>query len=175
MSTQSGFAIWITGMPASGKSSITGELVKLMAPYRLPLVVLESDVMRTILTPRATYEDAERDWFYQTLASIGSVITKNGVNVIFDATANRRTYREHARTLIPRFIEVYIRCPLEVCIKRDPKGIYSNAVRGKASTVPGLQSAYEPPENAELVLDCRESAEANAGTVLNLLKQLWHI
>ncbi len=175
MSTQSGFAIWITGMPASGKSSVTRELVRMMEGHRLSLVVLESDVMRTILTPHATYEDSERDWFYKTLASLGSVITKNGVNVIFDATANRRAYRDHARSLIPRFIEVYIRCPLEVCIKRDPKGIYRNAARGKASTVPGLQSAYEPPENAELVLDCRESAEANAGTILNVLKQLWHI
>jgi adenylylsulfate kinase len=174
MSTQ-GFAIWITGMPASGKSSITRELVEMMEGHKLPLVVLESDVMRTILTPHATYEDTERDRFYQALASIGAVITKSNVNVLFDATANKRAYREHARALIPRFVEVYVRCPLSVCMKRDPKGIYRNAAEGKASTVPGLQSAYEPPENAELVLDCQESAETNAGTILNILQQLWHI
>jgi adenylylsulfate kinase len=170
-----GFAIWITGMPASGKSSITRKLEEMIDRHRLPLVVLESDVMRSILTPHATYENSERDWFYEALVSIGSVITKNNINVIFDATANKRAYREHARALIPRFVEVYVQCPLEVCIERDPKGIYRNAAEGKASTVPGLQSAYEPPENAELVLDCRESAETNAGKILHVLKQLRHI
>jgi adenylylsulfate kinase len=175
MNRQNGFAIWITGMPASGKSSITRELVRMMESYRLPLVVLESDVMRTILTPQATYEDSERDWFYHALASLGSVIAKNGVNVIFDATANRRTYREHARALISRFVEVYVQCPLDVCIKRDPKGIYRDAGKGKASTVPGLQKAYEPPENAEIILDCRDPAETSAGTILDVLKQLRYI
>jgi len=174
MNGHSGFAIWITGMPASGKSSITRELARVMG-HRLPLVVLESDVMRPILTPHATYDDSERDWFYQALTAIGSVITKNGVNVIFDATANRKTYRAHARALIPRFVEVYVQCPLEVCIKRDPKGIYRNAALGKTSTVPGLQSAYEPPENAELILDCRNAAEANANTILDVLKQFRYI
>ena len=175
MNRQGGFAIWITGMPASGKSSVTRELVRLMSGHRLPLVVLESDIMRAILTPHATYNNTERDWFYEALASIGAVITQHGVNVIFDATANRRTYREHARALIPRFIEVYIECPLDVCIKRDPKGIYRKAAVGKASTVPGMQSAYEPPEKAELILDCRDSAEANAGTILEVLKQFEYI
>jgi adenylylsulfate kinase len=175
MNRQNGFAIWITGMPASGKSSVTRELVRMLEGHGLPLVVLESDVMRTILTPQATYEDSERDWFYHALASLGSVITKNGVNVIFDATANRRTYREHARALISRFVEVYVQCPLEVCIKRDPKGIYRDAAKGKASTVPGLQKAYEPPENAEIILDCRDPAEASAGTILDVLKQLRYI
>jgi adenylylsulfate kinase len=175
MSRQNGFAIWITGMPASGKSSVTRELVGMIAGHHLPFVVLESDVMRTILTPHATYEDSERDWFYQALASIGSIITLNGVNVIFDATANRRIYRERARVLIPRFVEVYIHCPLDVCIKRDPKGIYRNAAAGKASTVPGLQRAYEPPEMAELILDCRNSAEANAGIIIDALKQIRYI
>ncbi|HYA86480.1 MAG TPA: adenylyl-sulfate kinase [Nitrospirota bacterium] len=175
MIRQSGFAIWITGMPASGKSSVTRELVSMLSSHRLPLVVLESDVMRGILTPHATYENSERDWFYEALASIGAVITQSGVNVIFDATANRRSYREHARALIPRFIEVYIECPLDVCIGRDPKGIYRKAAVGKASTVPGLQSAYEPPEQAELVLDCRDSAEANASAIIATLRQFKYI
>lgn len=170
-----GFAIWITGMPASGKSSVTRELVKKIREYRVPVVVLESDRMRMLLTPHATYEAEERDWFYQTLALIGDMIAKDGVNVIFDATANKRAYRERARSLIPRFIEAYVQCPLEVCIQRDPKGIYRNAKKGKTSTVPGLQSPYEPPLNAEILLDCRNPPEASAGLILDKLKQLMYI
>jgi len=147
----------------------------MLSDHQLSLVVLESDVMRTILTPHATYEDSEREWFYRALASIGSVITQNGVNVIFDATANKRTYRERARALIPRFVEVYIQCPLDVCMERDPKGIYRNAIAGNAATVPGLQIAYEPPDSAELILDCRRSAGENADMVVEALKQLRYI
>jgi len=147
----------------------------MMRGHQLHFVTLESDVMRSILTPRATYENVERDWFYQALASIGSVVTLHGVNVIFDATANKRAYRDRARALIHRFVEVYIQCPLDICINRDPKGIYRTAAEGKASTVPGLQSAYEPPERPELVLDCRDSAEANAGAIIDTLKQFRYI
>ncbi len=175
MNGQKGFAIWITGMPASGKSSVTRELVKILKDHHLPLVVLESDVMRAIMTPHATYEVSERDWFYRALASIGSVIAKNNVNVIFDATANKRAYRDLARTLIPRFVEVYIQCPLEICIGRDPKGIYRSAAGGEASTVPGLQSPYEPPEKAECILDCRDSPQKGAEAVLVTLKELRYL
>ena len=175
MNRRRGFAVWITGLPASGKSAVARELVKKMENSHLPVVVLESDVMRTILTPKPTYEAAERDRFYEALASIGDMVTKNGVNVIFDATANKRAYRERARALIPHFIEVYLQCPLEICIKRDPKGIYRNAAGGKASTVPGLQSPYEPPLNAEITLDCRDSADKGADKVLDKLRQLLYL
>jgi hypothetical protein len=70
-------------------------------------------------------------------------LVEHGVPVIFDATANRRSYRE-------RFLEVYVDCPLEVCIARDPKGIYRNARQGAAGNVPGLQTAYEPPEDPDV-------------------------
>ena len=170
-----GFALWITGMPASGKSSVAQELVKKMREYGVPVVVLESDRMRTVLTPHATYEEGERDRFYQTLVFIGDIIAKNGVNVIFDATANRRAYRERARLLIPRFLEVYVQCPLEVCISRDPKGIYRRAKKGETSTVPGLQSPYEPPLNAEVLLDCRNPPDASAEQILDKLKQQLYI
>ena len=97
MSTEQGFAIWITGIPASGKSSLTRELVKKLANRGISVVVLESDEMRTILTPVPTYDQKERDAFYRALALIGGVITRSGVPVVFDATANKRAYREFAR------------------------------------------------------------------------------
>lgn len=175
MKESTGFALWITGMPASGKSSVTRELVRKMKKKGLSLVVLESDRMRTILTPDATYGEEERDRFYENLVLIGDLIVKNGVNVIFDATANKRAYRERARSLIPRFIEVYVQCPLEVCISRDPKGIYQSAKKGKTTTVPGLQSPYEPPLKAEVLLDCRNPPETSVVLILDKLKQLLYI
>ncbi len=175
MNVQQGFAVWITGIPASGKSSIAGQLTEKLHAMKTPVVVLESDVMRSILTPEATYSLDERDRFYRMLVLIGDAITRNGINVIFDATGNRRIYRDHARSLITKFVEAFVQCPLDVCRKRDPKGIYARAAAGQASTVPGMQSSYEQPLNPEITLDGRERPETNADAVLEKLKQLLYI
>ena len=114
--------------------------------------MLESDVLRQIFTLHPRYDEQEREAFYRQIVYIGTLLTKHGVPVIFDATANRRRYRDQARRQIPRFLEVYVDCPLETCIARDPKGIYRKAREGEANTVPGLQSVYEPPESPDLVV-----------------------
>jgi adenylylsulfate kinase len=175
MNTEQGFAIWITGIPASGKSSLTREVVKKLSERGVTVVVLESDEMRTILTPVPTYDEKERDAFYRSLAQIGGLITRSGVPVIFDATAHKQVYRDFARSLIPRFVEVHVMCPLEICMKRDPKGIYGRAVKGGTSTVPGIQAIYEPPLNPDITLDGRNQPDASADAVLELLQQLVHI
>jgi adenylylsulfate kinase len=175
MNTKQGFAIWITGIPASGKSSITRELAKKLAIRGVPVVVLESDEMRKILTPVPTYSQEERDVFYRSLALFGELITRSGISVIFDATAHKRAYREYARTVIPRFVEAYVSCPLEICMKRDPKGIYHRAVVGKSSTVPGFQATYEPPLNPEITLDGRDHPEAAADALVDILKRQLYI
>jgi adenylylsulfate kinase len=175
MNAEQGFAVWITGIPASGKSTVTRELVKKLAIRGISVVVLESDEMRKILTPVPTYGQQERDSFYRSLALIGGLITRSGVPVIFDATANRLAYREYARTLIPRFVEVYVTCPLEICVKRDPKGIYGRAMTGETGTVPGLQAPYEPPLNPDITLDGRDPPEASANTVMDILKRMLQI
>jgi len=139
------------------------------------MVVLESDKMRTILTPEPTYSAREREQFYRAIALIGELITRGGINVIFDATANQRSYRDLARSLIRRFVEAYVDCPLEICMKRDPKGIYGRAMSGKATTVPGVQASYEPPLHPEITLNGQDSPEVGAKAIVNKLKLLLYI
>ena len=146
------FAVWITGLPSSGKSTITGALVATLAARGVDVAVLESDALRQVLTPRPTYSEEERDGFYRAMAYIGALCVRHGVPVVFDATANRRAYRAAARAAIDRFIEVHVDAPLDVCMRRDPKGIYRQGRSGDASTVPGLQAPYEAPEHAEVVV-----------------------
>jgi adenylylsulfate kinase len=93
---------------------------------------------------------------------VGRLLTEHGVSVIFDATANRRAYRDRARQQIPRFLEVFVDCPLEVCIARDPKGIYRKALERTATTVPGVQTAYEPPEHPEVVVKGNQESPGTA-------------
>jgi adenylylsulfate kinase len=166
----SGFAVWITGLPASGKSTVAAALTRELEARGATIAVLESDALRHVLTPHPLYTEEERDVFYGAMVHIGRLLTEHGVPVIFDATGNRRRYRDRARQQIPRFIEVYVDCPLEVCVARDPKGIYGKAGKGGASTVPGLQVSYEPPEHPEVVIrGDREAPEVAARRVVAML------
>jgi adenylylsulfate kinase len=142
MSAARSFAIWLTGLPASGKSAIARELVRLLHERGVEVAVLESDVMRTQLTPFPRYDDADRDFFYEALKDIGVLLVERQRPVIFDATANRRADRDRARKRIERFVEVHVDTPLEVCKARDPKGLYRK----------GMSIPYEPPLAPELVL-----------------------
>jgi adenylylsulfate kinase len=165
------FAVWMTGLPASGKSTVTRALVDALAARGVDAAVLESDALRPVLTPRATYSDEERVTFYRAMTYVGSLLVTHGVPVVFDATANRRAYRAGARASIERFIEVYVDCPLDVCVARDPKGIYRKAQLSDASTVPGLQAPYEAPERADVVVSGHDDApETGARAIIRTLE-----
>lgn len=166
------FAVWLTGLPASGKSTVTRALVAELQSLGVRPAVLESDALRREITPNATYGEAERDAFYATVAYLARVLALHGVPVIVDATANRRSYRDGARAAIPRFLEVHVRCPLAVCKERDPKGIYRRGVEGKAPNVPGLSAPYEPPLTPEVVVDGeRDDPAAAARRIVAALKE----
>jgi len=169
---QPAFAIWLTGRPASGKSTVTAALAGQLRQRGVPVTVLESDRLRAAFSDSPRYDERERELFYTSLAFIGRVLVEHGISVVFDATANRRAYRSRARDQIARFIEVFVDCPPEVCAQRDPKGIYRMAREGKASHVPGVQTVYEPPENPDVVVhgDTEDSQRA-AGRIIEVLKE----
>jgi adenylylsulfate kinase len=119
-------------------------------------------MVRKVLTVRPKYTEEERRVVYGALVFVAKILTQNGTNVIIDATANRRRYRNAARRSIPRFAEIYLRCPLEVCMQRErsrkrrfgaPSRIYVKAKTGASKTVPGVGVPYELPLSPELTVD----------------------
>ncbi len=172
MSRKPGFALWLTGLPASGKSAIAAALKPKLEALGLPVEVLESDALRLALTPAPTYSHEERDLFYRALAVMGSRLVAQGVTVLFDATANKRAYRDLARELIPHFMEVAVECPLETCMERDRKGTYRKGRAGESATVPGLQEPYEPPLDPALRIDTtRIAPKPAAELILGMLRE----
>ncbi len=166
------FAVWLTGLPASGKSTIARALVEKLRARGVTIEPLESDALRKALTPHPSYSVEERDLFYRALVLTGSKLVEHGINVLFDATANRRVHRDLARETIPAFIEVYVDCPIAVCRTRDYKGTYKLADTGKSQTVPGVQDAYEAPEHPELCLATKDlSPDQAADRVMALLAE----
>jgi adenylylsulfate kinase len=140
-----GFALWLTGLPSSGKTTLAHTLARFLKRRGIPTQILDSDSLRRWLTPHPTYSRPERDWFYRSLALLVALFVRHGQNVLIAATASRRAYRREARNWIARFGEVYVECPLEVCQARDPKGLWERARRGEIAHLPGAGAPYQPP------------------------------
>lgn len=173
-----GWCVWLTGLPGSGKSTVAKVLIDKLMNNGIKAQIVSSDELRKVVTPVPKYTEEEREVVYGAIVYIARILTKNGVNVIIDATGNRRRYREKAREEIKNFMEVYLYCPLETCIKREsrrietfqaPKDIYKKALEGK-STVPGIGVPYEEPLNPELRIDTEKlNPDACAEKILDLI------
>lgn len=157
-----GFAVWLTGLPSSGKSAVAAALGRRLLEAGAPVEVLDSDALRQRLTPHPDYTDEERDWFYDVVLFLAELLTRNGVNVLIAATASRQVYRDAARQKISRFMEVHIDCPEAVCRQRDPKGLWRRSESGDISSLPGSGVAYEPPVTPEVRIDTAKLAIAEA-------------
>jgi adenylylsulfate kinase len=173
-------AIWITGPPASGKTVLARATAAELRAAGRPAVVLELDEIRQFVTPSPTYTETEREVVYRALVYMAAALTAAGTPVIIDATAHRRTWRDLARRLIPRFAEVQLVCPLEVCREREarratgyaPRGIYARAGR-PGSVVPGADVPYEPALRPEVTVDTRREEPATAvPRIVALIREL---
>lgn len=178
---EKGWCVWVTGLPGSGKSVVSRELIKLLKRKHISVQLLSSDMLRKVLTPKPSYSLEERDIVYSTLVYIAKLLTVNGVNVLIDATGNLRRYREEAREQVPRFVEAYLDCPVEVCMQREakrkktyhaPKGIYKGAMKGKSATVPGVGQPYEAPLHPEVVVNAECSPKKAAEKINEALLSL---
>lgn len=150
------WAIWITGLPGSGKSSIARAAADLLQGEGVPVVRLELDAMRRVVTPVPTYGDAERDLVYRALVWTAAELAGAGVPVIVDATAHRREWRDLARALVARFAEVQLVCPAETCATRERAVRWGlrgcTAWAPPRDSAPDVVPAYEPSFRAELVI-----------------------
>jgi protein-L-isoaspartate(D-aspartate) O-methyltransferase len=173
------WAVWITGLPGSGKSVIARAAAEQLRRDGHEVTHLELDVVRRALTPAPTYSDAEREAVYRGLVFIGASVVTRGCPVIFDATAHRRAWRDLARATIARFAEVQLRCPLEVCREREarrprghaPAGIYAHGAEA-GGRVPGVNVEYEAARAPELTLDTVAlDVEAAATAVVGLIRR----
>ncbi len=145
-----GAVVWLTGPPAAGKSTLARALARRLRATGRVAIVLDGDTIRAALVPRPGYDEVARDGFYRTLGNLACVVATQGAIAIVAATAHRRAWRDAARAAAPRFVEVYVATPPELCRRRDPKGLYAAA--GAGSTLPGAGVAYEPPVAPEVVV-----------------------
>lgn len=172
---------WFTGLPGCGKTTIVKAVKAVLSEKSIEVKVLQLDEIRRVITPNPKYTDEERVIVYASLAYMAKLLADEGINVIIDATANRRKYRDLARRLVPKFAEVYIKADIGACMAREaqrkaefaPKDIYKKAALEKAP-VPGINVDYEEPMNPEISVDSsRIDPEKNAEIIADRIIELF--
>jgi adenylylsulfate kinase len=148
-----GGVLWITGRPASGKTTLARALVDELTSRGIWASMVDSDDLRAAITPEPRYTTEERALFYRALAYIAARLAQEGIVAVVAATAHDPEYRRWARELCPGYFLVYARCPLTVCEARDPKGLYRRARSDAATTLPGVGVPYQEPADADCIVD----------------------
>jgi|APSaa5957512535_1039671.scaffolds.fasta_scaffold11645_2 adenylylsulfate kinase len=146
-------AIWLTGLSGSGKTTIAEHLSKYFINKDVKHEVLDGDLYRSILSPRDGYSKQERDDFRYKVLFIAELLIKNEVVCIIPLLSSTRDLRDEARSRFDNFVEVYVKCPIEVCEKRDPKGHYKKVRKGELKEFVGFDIPYEEPLNPELIIE----------------------
>ncbi len=171
-----GFTVWFTGLPCSGKSTLASLLQKELHGRGLAAEILDGDEVRQRLTKGLGYSKKDREENIRRIAYVAKLLTRVGAVAIAAAISPYRQSREEARGEIGRFVEVYVNCPLDVCVRRDCKGLYAKAMRGEVPSFTGVTAPYEEPHNPEVVLDTAdESPEASIQRLLTHLELTGYI
>jgi adenylyl-sulfate kinase len=170
-----GFTLWFTGLPCSGKSTLAEIVEKELRRRGRFVEILDGDEVRKHLTKGLGFSREDRDENIRRIGFVCRLLSRNGGIAIAAAISPYSSVRDEVRAghESGRFIEVYVNTPLEVCIKRDVKGMYKKALAGEMKNFTGIDDPYEPPANPELVIDTpSESEQQSAARILGKLEQL---
>lgn len=167
----SGCTVWFTGMSGSGKSTLSNVLAQRLRDTGARVEVLDGDVVRTRLCKDLGFSHADREENIRRIGFLCELLSRNGVIAIVAAISPYRASREEVRSRLGNFIEVYMRCPMEVLIKRDVKGLYKKALAGEIALFTGISDPYEPPLEPEVTIDSStETPGEGLAKILDLLE-----
>ncbi|MBM3213888.1 adenylyl-sulfate kinase [Candidatus Poribacteria bacterium] len=171
-----GFTVWFTGLSGAGKTTISNRLEALIRERGRNVEILDGDVVRTHLSKGLGFSKEDRDENIKRIAFVCKLLTRNGAATLAAAISPYREVRDYARAEIGNFVEVYVRCPLEVCIERDVKGLYKKALAGEIPQFTGVSDPYEEPLNPEVICDTdTETVEASAKKIIAKLDELGYL
>jgi ATP sulfurylase/adenylyl-sulfate kinase len=148
-----GFVVWLTGLSGAGKTTIAQEVAADLREAGLPVEILDGDTVRQYLGQGLGFSRTDRDTNIRRIAFVAKLLARNGAAVIVAAISPYREVREEARADIGRFIEVFVRCPLDELMRRDTKGLYAKALAGQLGNFTGVSDPYEEPLSPEVTVD----------------------
>jgi len=169
-----GIVIWLTGLSGSGKSTIAVELQAQLFENSAQVFILDGDNIRHGLNKDLGFSPEDREENIRRIGEVAKLFTDAGIIAITSFISPYRKDRDANRELMPEgeFIEVYVKAPLDICEKRDPKGLYKKARAGVIPEFTGISAPYEEPENPEIVIDTDKlSVEESANKIIEFLKK----
>ena len=152
--------LWLTGLPAAGKTTIASRVHRILTERGAAAELLDGDLVRA-LAPTG-FTRAERDAHVLRVGFLASRLERHGVSSVCALVSPYADARLRVREMCRRFVEVHVATPLDVCERRDPKGLYARARRGEVERFTGVSDPYEPPERPELRIDTSRVSEEEA-------------
>lgn len=153
-----GMTLWFTGLSAAGKTTLSRAVHSALLALGHQCILLDSDFIRHDISPGLGFSKTDRDEHIRRLASVAADHNRKGVISLVAAVSPYREARDLARLEIGQFYEIYVDAPLEVCVQRDPTGLYARYTKGVVHGIAGLDDPYEPPLSPEL--HCRTDLDS---------------
>lgn len=176
MKKHQGVTIWFTGLPCCGKTTIADQVGDILKNKGFLVERLDGDLVRQNLSSDLGFSKKDRDENIRRAIFLADMLTRNNVVVLASFVSPYKKQRRKARKQIKQFVEVYVRCPVKICMKRDVKGMYRKALEGKIKHFTGVDDPYEEPEDPELIVDTDiESVEESVGKVLLKIEELGYL
>ena len=168
-----GFTLWFTGLSGAGKSTLAQRVQERLRAQNRFVEVLDGDEVRQNLSKGLGFSKEDRDTNIRRIGYVAHLLTRNGDVAITAAISPYQSVRDEVRAMHGKsFVEVFVDTPLTDAEKRDPKGLYAKARAGEIKNFTGIDSPYEPPENAEIVIDTMTlTAEAAADRIVEELSK----
>lgn len=150
-----GFIVWLEGLPGAGKTTLSRETGARLRADGWPVEVLDGDEVRHMFSPELGFTRKDRELHARRVSYVSRMLARNGVAVLVAMITPYETSRQAARAEVgtTRFTEVWLSCPIEICQRRDPKGIYRQSEQGLVKRMTGVDDPFEEPLNPDLVLD----------------------
>ncbi len=174
--TDKGFVIWFTGLSGAGKSTIAEKLEPILRERGCKVEQLDGDVVRTHLSKGLGFSKEDRDTNIRRIGFVAHLLSRNGVAVICSAISPYREIRDENRAMIGDFVEVFVKCPIDVLAERDVKGLYKKAIAGELKNFTGVSDPYEEPLNAEVVVETdKETVDESAAKIIAKLESMGYL
>jgi adenylylsulfate kinase len=168
-----GFTVWLTGVPAAGKTTLGALLYQRLRAQGRRVELLDGDAVRRQLSPDLGFSRADRDANVARVGFVAERLCRHGVVVIVSLVSPYAAARSAVRERIARFVEVHVHCARSECERRDPKGLYALSRRGLLVGLTGVDDPYEAPERPELALDTqRQGPDACVTQLMSTLAAL---
>jgi adenylylsulfate kinase len=172
-----GFVVWLEGLSGSGKTTLSQSVATQLRRAGWKVEVLDGDAVRQMFSPELGFTRKDREFHARRVSYVARMLARNGVATIVAMITPYETSRQAARADVEiPFEEVWLRCPIEVCRARDPKGIYHRAAAGEVHRMTGVDDPFEEPLNPDLVVDTANAPVAKSTSqILEHLANRGHI